>query len=164
MRVPAWIVPLGLLLALGAGIGLAHRLPFATYCRDFADPARLAAVPAGRQRTVTMVVRNLRCRGRSMQLAKFLAADPGILRLSTFVGMMHARILYDAGATDVERLRRLVETEVEVKVPRPPASPGATDATGLRAVTTAELAELTDTDPREVKRIRPFTVLQVVSD
>ncbi len=143
MRIPTFFVPVILLLSLVAGVLLAFRVPFPTFVRDFERPGM---TPSGQRARIDLIVQNLRCRSRSGMLGSYLANDPGVLRLETYVGEMRARIVFDPAHTSLASITRWTHSEIVVPT-----------------TMTATAAELTDDPiPAGTRRVRPFTVKRVV--
>jgi len=115
MKVPALTVPVIVLASIVSGVVLGQRVPAPTFVQDYER-----GQVSGQVARVDLIVDNLRCRGRSAFLGRFLEADPGMIRLETYAGEMRARIVFDPAQTSLDALKQRIESRIQV-----PAQPGS---------------------------------------
>lgn len=148
MKVPTVIVPLIVLASIASGVVLGQRLPAPTFIQDFER-----AEVSGHVARVDLVVDNLRCRGRSAFLGQFLEADPGVIRLETYVGEMRARIVFDPERTNLESLRERIESRIRVPL-QPQRALDDADDFGAGAVRSGD---------QQFQWVQPFSVAEIKS-
>jgi hypothetical protein len=107
MRVSAWIVPILVLAATGAGIGGARLFSAPSYSIDYAGKA-----PASRPETARFVIRGLLCVDTARTAARQLEDTSGVLRFVAYASRNEAQVTYDAAVVNPAAMVEAIEGPV----------------------------------------------------
>jgi copper chaperone CopZ len=92
-------------VAAVAGVASADLVSVPTLARDFDG----APGPVAATRTVTMIVRGVRCARTAADAVAQLDGEPGVFRAEAFGADRRIDVTYDPGVTGVEAIRAAIE-------------------------------------------------------
>ena len=103
MRVPKFIIPLVVLVALTAGYAFRTSLDRPTLVRTFAERTGAQA---------TFVVDGVRCRGTAALFCSLFEDTPGILKIEAFASERTAVVTFDSKAVTPKRIQEIMEAPI----------------------------------------------------
>ena len=106
MRLPTYVIPVLVTLALLAGYGLRTSFTRPTSVQTFAE---------GTGSKATFVIDGVRCKGTAVFLSSLYEDIPGILGIETFAGERTAVFTYDPKVVTRDRIRAIMEAPIPFK-------------------------------------------------
>ena len=103
MRLPTYVIPVLVTLALLAGYGLRTSFTRPTSVQTFAE---------GTGSKATFVIDGVRCTGTAVFLSSRYDDIPGILGIETFAGERTAVFTYDPKVVTQDRIREIMEAPI----------------------------------------------------
>jgi len=103
MRLPTFVIPVLVTLALLAGYGLRT---------SFTGPTTVQTFAKGTGATATFVVDGVRCKGTAMFFSSLYEDIPGILGIETFATERTAVFSYDPKVITRDRIQAIMETPI----------------------------------------------------
>ena len=103
MRLPTYVIPVLVTLALLAGYGLRTSFTRPTSVQTFAE---------GNWSKATFVIDGVRCKGTAVFLSSLYEDIPGILGIETFAGERTAVFTYDPKVVTQDRIREIMEAPI----------------------------------------------------
>jgi len=104
MRVPKFVIPMLVFVALATGYG---------FRTSFARPTTVQTFAEGSGAKAEFIVDGVRCKGTAMFFSSLYEEVPGILRIETFAGERMAVFTYDEKVITPDRIRAIMESPIE---------------------------------------------------